>query len=612
MSSGSGKVRDRIASSWGTLLVGLALALAAIPTGPEPAATRSDYAILLLGGASYDSHLQRLAHQLLLVGVALAFLAGPRLPALKNWWKAAIPAVLLVAAAGAWDRPFLGIATLCGAAAWHFRDRLVWWPAAVVVPVVAIWYLPALLWPPDLSDPGVTYFREAHYSAVFDPGHRLALGQRLYADVTCQYGTGPALLVAWKDRLASSTIGSDLALLRASQVAAAGLLAWTATRSRGGAWWGILAALAAFPAVSNADVAPNISGMRYLGLVGAVVVVRWLPGLEIGAAAGIAGALAVLGLVYNVETGFAVVAGAGAWVVTRRGLGDLRGLLRDVGLALSGAAVAVAVAAAAGVLPGLESLREYSGGFMGARLYLSPVVLAAAGHAVAILVRCALSRAPASPRGASRAALAAMLVTWLAYFANRPHPSSEIGYLALWGLLVADQWPAVRRATAGPAVLVRALALLVLAPAIGYTLQSVLYWPVQTIASGVTGPRPGARFVSGVWLDGRFADALERQAGSLAPGDRMWLTAAPYHLARVTGRYPELRPATTFSLAPRQLSGLVERLRAEPEILVQDVREPSLDAEMAPFFRDLPGMVAPDLEATGERPGWVVLGAGGG
>lgn len=617
--------RGARSASLATAIVGAALLVALLPAG-EPHLDTAPHLATYFGEAGYDTRWQRIGHLVLLLGVALAFLAGPwlrRAPVtLADGWRVGIPAVLLVQLAAFPSRPFLGAATLIGAYAWFKlrRGEIAIDPRLWLVPAAAVallWFAPVAASALDLSgQPQHTYYYDLHYAAVFDPGHRAALGETLYTEVPVYYGAGPTGLVAWLDQvLGPATAGRDVRLVAATQVlvALALALAAAAGRLRGGLVWGVFAAAAAFPAASNALVMPNVAGLRFLALAIAVLALRHLHLTR--APALIAGAVAGLALLYNPETGFAALGGAIAWCVVRRGLGDPVGVAASLGACGAAAVGAFAVAASVGrwvlgfpLIADLDNLLFFAQGHFGLPLGASPVVIAAAGHATAVLVSRGLSYAPSSPRASGRAAVAAVLLVWLAYFANRPDPVNEFLYLALWGVLMVDSWPAVRRGRTELAGAVRALALLVLLPGIMATFQAQLHWALESWRVVATGPRdPDAARLSGVWVARGVAQTVTDQAASVRPDDRVWLSATSYLLARELNRYPEIRPASPFGdvRAADDEVALRQAMRASPVVLIQDTTRLTHDPRVAPWFDALAALEG--YQVGPPRPGWTVL-----
>jgi hypothetical protein len=171
----------------------------------------------------------------------------------------------------------------------------------------------------------------------------------------------------------------------------------------------------------------------------------------------------------------------------------------------------------------LNAVLLSSGGFSGFPFVSDPWPVLIFGHAAYVLARAALDPVRAAGAPASfRAAVAAALVVWFAYYANRPHPWNLSSYYLLYGFLLVDL---MRVAAAGLARR-RASVLLALALAVlgGVALPNVLAIAKkgadQVRAALLPALRreapPGARCVSGVFVEPAGGAAVLEKAATVA------------------------------------------------------------------------------------------------
>jgi hypothetical protein len=433
---------------------------------------------------------------------------------------------------------------------------------AAVVVATALATLPGLLGPPDFSRYSwyeVTY-GQSHWSLVVGPGDRLAEGQRLGASVRPQYGLVLPVLWAAGERLFRPfTFGESVRLLLALHVlylAAAAMLLWRFARGR---WLfaGLALALVVpwFHFAHKCLLFPNQGVWRTLAfpLVFAFLSRErgsrpWPEAFRIGILAGAA-------LLFSLESGLALVAGLAAFLYFRHQDAWTRLILPFVAGVLVALVAFVAVASL--ILGQLVSLPRLllskaaflsSGGFSGFRFTPDPWPVLMLGHAVFVLAHAAMSPRRDAPTG-FRAAVAATLVVWFAYYANRPDPWNLSSYYFLYGFLLVDlarlaATNLARRRFAPrflvPAALLVGIALPNLAAIAGKGADQV---GSALSAALRRGDPPGAALVSGVFVAARAAAETEARGAFLRARqaeDPVYLTADSYLVPKVSGRFPPL------------------------------------------------------------------------
>jgi hypothetical protein len=422
--------------------------------------------------------------------------------------------------------------------------------------------LPGFLRPPDFSRYSwyeMTY-GQSHWSLVVGPGDRLAEGQRLGVEVRPQYGLVLPVLWAAGERLVRPfTFGESVRLLLALHVvylAVAAVLLWRFARGR----WifaGLALALVVpwFHFAHKSLLFPNQGAWRTLAFP-LVFGLLWRErGSRPPSEALRVGVLAGGALLFSLESGLAVCVGLLAFLYFRHGAGRRRLVLPFLaGLALALVGFVLVASVVLGQLVSLPRLLLSkaaflsSGGFSGFRWTPDPWPVLMLGHAVFVLARAATS-AHRPARTCYRAAVAATLLVWFAYYANRPDPWNLSSYYVLYGILLVDL---ARLAVAS--VLRRRLTLRSLV-AVGLLLGVALPNLAAIAGKGADqvgdflgpalrreAPR-GAGLVSDVFVHARVASETEARGGFLRARrgeDPVYLTADSYLVPKVSGRFPAL------------------------------------------------------------------------
>jgi hypothetical protein len=535
----------------------------------------------------FDARAQSLAHLVMTAALGLlVLLAGGRsLPKGRRRIGPIVGASVAAAAAGAFlyapgPKPVAfalslpALVVLLAASRWT-RSRI---PnglmGVVVLAAVAAATLPGFLGPPDFSRvrwPELA-FAQSHWSVVMAAGDLLLSGRRLLVDVRPDYGVLLPLLVAGVERIAGPfSFGGEVHLLQALQLLYLGLATLLYWRHARGRW--LLVAVALLAVVPWHHFAhrsllfPNQSPWRSIGVPLSLAALLFLrkdepraDALRLGVAAGTA-------LLLNLESGTAMSVAIATFLYFRHGVaaGPSRGrratalvppFLAGVLAAVAGALVLGRVVTGEWVpldrLPSLflNAVFLSSGGFSGFPLVIDPWPLLIFGHAVYVLARAALD--PVSAAGATasfRAAVAAALVVWFAYYANRPHPWNLSSYYVLYGFLLID----LVRDTASGFARRRASVRLGLAFAVlgGVVLPNVLAIAKKggDQVQAALGPvlrreaPPGARLVSGVFVEPLGGGAVLQKAATIAARRAeapVYFTSDSWLVPKVAGVFPAL------------------------------------------------------------------------
>jgi hypothetical protein len=205
-----------------------------------------------------------------------------------------------------------------------------------------------------------------------------------------------------------------------------------------------------------------------------------------------------------------------------------------------------------GALPDLwETIVQSSvGGFDGRPLTNDPWPVLMFAHAAFVLVHAALKRESGSA-SSFRTFVAATLVVWFAYYANRPHPWNLSSFYLLYGFLFIDSLRFVmsnlrgrRRADDLVVATLGALVLIVLP-----NLSHMAAKGAGQVAEGMRAVwerdrPPGGRLVSGVYLpEPGVGELLQRAAyiRSRVPlGPPVFLTSDSYLVPKLAGAFASL------------------------------------------------------------------------
>lgn len=500
-----------------------------------------------------------------------------------SWWPRAALAVIVAVQGVAFARMlravFLspdwgGAVTLAIVAAYALAAMAFVWhrvlPRAVLVAVIAAGVL--LAWWPlydgTMQHVGATLMPwvDQHMAAVFSGGDMIGSGFRFLTDVPVNYGILTPLVSA---ALVRAGVDIDLlGVVHAVELFQALTLllflgaAWA--RSAGAPPRARLAAmllmlLVTWPFLSMASQAvllPNQSGFRFVMFPIAALCLVAMPRLSLRGSSVLAGALAALALLHNVETGVAVTAGLGlAWLLMFRDAtwpAALGGVAAGVAAALAMLAIPAALhLAATGAWPpldigaGMSLFRRFGEGFGGLAPPLRLSAFFVLGHAGYVLVRALarlLGRAGEAPDPAS-AGIAAMIIAWSPYYANRPDDWNFWSFLALEALLLA---PAIAAGLSRLALAGIALLLLLPNPPVA-ALRNDAYLRAMAAMPVAEGCGAGLSLAPDACATQRARVGELRRAA--AAGDVLWITGYPYLTWELTGLRPLLPPLDLYAVA---------------------------------------------------------------
>lgn len=258
-----------------------------------------------------------------------------------------------------------------------------------------------------------------------------------------------------------------------------------------------------------------------------------------------------------------------------------------------------------------ETMVMFSSGFGGSDFVLSPAPFAVILTALIVWADVASRPDASSPKNAHRAAAAAFLLIWGAYYVNRPWPSNLDVHLYVFSFFALDivRASALRRATVQRKV-ASLLLIAVAAPLLTVALGDVsrdLVWQLRRPRS-IFHPSAPSRVASGVQIPADFAARLDsaREAWLryYRPGEPcLMLTSHPIFLSAATcfSSLPFADPFQAFTLENnrRELDAIhaspAKRLFIEPDSdLTDDDRR---DA-----FARLRASIAADYRLRGKTP----------
>jgi GDSL-like Lipase/Acylhydrolase family len=602
---------------------------------------------VLLVAPFYDSRGQRLAHLAMAAGAAVLFIFPPLVGAAGRVAERAsrglnlLATLAVVSAAGVgagWRELAIGVAAGAGLAAGAraLRARGVGWTCAVLVGVVLLGAsIPGWLGRLNLSV-AVPAWVEWHYSTVLGPADLLTAGWRLGDEVPTFYGLLPAVVIAGYQRFRGTGLqmGDYVRGIVALQAVMLLVCAALYHRHARGRWFytlfGLVLLVPWYHSTQQGLLFPNQTPWRMMGVplaAAAVMAVRRLP--SSGAAFPL-GLVAGMTLFLNVECGLAVSAGIAAFLWQRRepGGGAAALLVRAALGSLAALVVVVAVCRAAlgtwlrprdlaAMAETARFVAETS--FSGSRLTADPLALLMFGHAMVVLLLVARGGRH-GPSPAFRAFVAAALVVWFAYYANRPMPWNLAAFHVLYAFLAIDLVRGLaaslaRRRVTGATALAGAAFAGILVPAMCRSYAWAEPWRVQGWMKPI--PHLETAVVSGVLLEKSWAEELEGRAASLrcsSPSGRAaYFSSDSYLVSKLSGVLPPLpyldtlNATLTRSLYDRLLSGIaalgVERLYFDPPGSRSDVASP-----FRGFFQMIRRDVASDYRRVGIDRGWEIWG----
>ncbi len=495
----------------------------------------------------------------------------------------------------------------------EWRRRL-WWILAIYVLGAS---LPGLLTPLPLHQVGwqMMMWFDYHYSAVMGDALRLAVGQIPLFDFNIFYGIlRQALLAGWIKLVGPLDWGDYFRIVQWLQLVQVALIAWAYYRWRPNQpWLALFAILLVLPWVHPLHVAlgfPNHSAMRHLGIPIAALVLLAARSWPVNAAAWRLGAVAALLVLFNPETGLAATFGFLVFGLHRApslSIGALAalGLRFAAGAGAAGGCFLLLLVLLVGRLPELELWRKLivflvdgASGFAGRKWTFTSGFALIGAHALWVSLRLAVRRVSrvSGPDTAFLGAMAAITFTWLAYYINAPDlwnlasswfPYSFLAASALLNrhvlTLAVRSWNVSGDHLAKMLLGLRPLAFaVVVAPAILAGNWNLLSFIPKHLANARSQEARGAKFVSGVPMNARNAEIIERKAAAireltwLSDGKLIYLSSNAFSMPLLTGRPTGVWARDPFSEThrPGDFLRLVDQIRtAAPRVVVFDNTE---------------------------------------
>jgi hypothetical protein len=598
----------------------------------------------------YDSRGQRLAHALMCLGAAILFVlpsafesSEAKSPTRRKALDS-IPAlivvigVVLMASGLKWQAILAGAAFVSGLAWLPFsaRDR----PTNRIAGALTALLILAVTIPGWSNRLNLSYtadpptWVEWHYSTVLGSADLLAAGFRLGRDVSIPYGLLPPVLIAAYQRASGHVLAMGdyvlvIKFLQVALLAGCGVLYLKHARGR---WaYALLGVALLGPWYHAAQLGlyyPNQTPWRMLCVPVVAAVVMAMRGRPVEAAAAPLGLVSGLALFLNLECGVAATAGIAAYLWQRRSprSGVLNVLLpASFGMIASFALVFLVhrVALGAWLTPGdLAAMAETvllvaQWGLSGSPFEVDPLAILMFGHALIVLFVVAWNRRH-GPLSAFRAFVAATLVVWFAYYANRPMAWNLSGFHVLYAFLAIDLVRGLaanlsRRRVSGGAVLAVAAVGGILVPSTWLNHASAKPW--RGWPADVPAPAIPTTEVSGVLVEKEYGEELRKRAESLrrlaAGRPAVFLSSDAYLTLKLSAVHPALpffdplQATSTRAIYDRTLSAIAG----------SDVRNIYFDALGSRSDRDSPirGLfqmlrrdIAADYRRVGVDEGWEV------
>jgi hypothetical protein len=608
----------------------------------------------------FDARGQSLGHLAMTVGIALLTCAGLRRSVRRDLAGGVVTVIAILLTLAAWgflsgprESAYLGawalLVVLIGAGRFlALRVVKALFAVALLVTLATV-TLPGFKGAPDYS--AIPWweiaYSQSHYAVVVAPADLLGAGRSLFTDVRPDYGLVlPVLVGGYERRFGALTLGGEVRLLLSLQALYLAVGAWMFARhARGRFALAFLAFLTVVPWFHFAHKGlrfPNQTPWRTIGMALALVVLATLTGRSHRRALFVLGLTSGGALLLNFESGTAVTVACVVWACFRFGLlapgAGGRARLESVGLLALGALAAVAATAAIVPLllgapldlrhlPGLVANAAFtaSTGFSGWPLTADPWPLVMFAHASFVLLRTGFAGgARKSPRTAFRAAVAALLVVWFAYYANRPHPWNLSSYYLPYGVLLVDllRWTTLRAASSwrrldGTVLVAMAVLAVVILPNLVFQAGKGLRQVGEALGPALRrATPPESRLLSGVWLRDPAAGELEERARFIrekaaASGPPIYLTSDSYLVAKLSGVFPALEvvdfcwQATT---RPRYEAVIAAIARSDREDVYLDAPGTAIYSATpcAVFYENVRDDLAPRFERSGTASGWEV------
>lgn len=525
-----------------------------------------------------------------------------------------------------------GSAVIVAVIAWsgivHGRNWL--WGLSLLL--VLTLTLPGLFEPVTLVQipPGTLQGVEAHFTGV--------IGSNQAANFDINRPVGYSLLVtllktAYEHLAGPMSFQAEIRSVQFGNLAfALACLAACYVWSRRGALAGIIIILLITPWVHNNHQGlffPNQAGWRFLAFPLFALVLaasRPLPGISRPIALGI---FAGLALIWNLETGIAILIATAVFIACRTELWR-PAIIAGAACVVSGA---LAMAAALLVLFPLAGVTVFQGGAAVVRDYFGRLAvgdgyglpqtfdvlaIVMATYAIWFIALAGFKRGAGtlSEETAFRAALAAAMLIWGAYYAARPDPWNLWSYLFFFGLLFSAGFLREASGLIGPGRAMPRIPTFAFILVVGPAIAAGQYQAAQTVWSGLRGmwdEPAGSVYVAGVRLPAADAARLASQAQevSTAAAGTLVLTGNSHLLPKLSGR-PELflEKDAVFSHAYlndyRHLVADI-RKRKPARILLDDPELLPAGATHRRFFMQLQQDLAYQFEGAKTKSGWLDL-----
>ena len=458
-----------------------------------------------------------------------------------------------------------------------------------------------LVYEPELS------WAEWHYSATLAQGDRLAAGLHAGSQINLAYGLIHSIaLAAFERTWGFLDFGGHFRLVQVSQVVflMIAILAFYLWRP-GNPLFVLFGALLIGPWVSTSHMAvfyPNQTGWRSFGLAAGVAILLLCRQQPLWRVASILGATAAFLLLYNTETGLCLSFGYGLFLLSR-----LRTLaFTDVGKLAARAAlpafmvllvVLIFFRASLGTWPPFEAallfglIAKFGQGYGGLPLYFDPLALLILIHSMyvvsALVLRWRVRELEFDE--SVKLGISATILTWSAYYVNRPQAWNLWTFQFLYLFLVADiveprLFRRLRRHSIATAIFDFRLASLsfLLVP----MLLSMNYYIVLATLLPNERPEINMSRVSGISIPEDIANSLRAKADFLATREAsstLFFSRHSYSMSLLTRRFNPLPVQDAFAetVTNSDFDRLIGEInRISPRVILFDAPgDRSIDAQ---------------------------------
>jgi len=422
---------------------------------------------------------------------------------------------------------------------------------------------------------------QTHYALVVGHGDRLAAGQRLFEQVIPGYGVLlPVILGGWQKHIRPIDLGGYVSIIRWVQVAFLVMMAVLFRKYSHGWKFAALIALAFVVPWYHFNQTglsfPNHTPWRLLGQPVGLLALFMIRRASLPRAAYWLGVTIGTLLLLNFETGMCMTIGIFVFGWFRYRVCDIKNLgtvLKAAPLLALGTLTTLALFMIGsrlwlGYWPNLAYLTAMwqaatfvaSTGYSGVQGAFNPLAAVIFGHSAYVLMATAITAGDRLGfKQSFRAAVAAVILIWFAYYANRAESWNLVTLYGLYGFFFIDVLQALTlrfrkgRPITSHQLVAALIVAVVLVPEMFHTFFNIALpnyrWGLEVMRRGAQS-QP-AKVVSGVYLPADIAAELEEKSAFIKEASRqgpaMYFTVNSFLIPKLSGVQPPFPFSDTFA-----------------------------------------------------------------